>query len=189
MNKDLCSFVSGLFVPLPSLPHSPILYTWGIFFNGSLQCKLLLVFGLDFFFLIRCHDLGLSWRLSRWRNHLQCRRRGFDPWVGKIPWRRKWELSPVFLPEKSCGQKSLVGYSPQGLKESGMTAHTHTHTSHSYSLRSSGIGKPVVQPSLSFVQERFSLKNNPLQIFLFFVPTAFILQIHISPMRTSGNWV
>ena len=34
---------------------------------------------------------------------------GFNPWVGKIPWRRKWQLTPVFLPEKSHGQRSLVG--------------------------------------------------------------------------------
>ena len=43
----------------------------------------------------------------------QCRRPGFDPWVGKIPWRRKWQPTPVFLPGKSHGQKSLEGYSPK----------------------------------------------------------------------------
>ena len=37
---------------------------------------------------------------------------GFYPWVGQIPWRRKWQCTPVFLPEKSHGQRSLVGYSP-----------------------------------------------------------------------------
>ena len=43
----------------------------------------------------------------------QCGRRRrlrIDPWVGKIPWKRKWQPTPVFLPRKSCGQKSLVGY-------------------------------------------------------------------------------
>ena len=34
----------------------------------------------------------------------------FDPWIGKIPWRRKWQPISVFLPGKSCGQRSLVGY-------------------------------------------------------------------------------
>ena len=43
---------------------------------------------------------------------LQCRRQGFDPWVGKIPWRRKWQPTPVLLPEKFHGWRSLVGYSP-----------------------------------------------------------------------------
>ena len=42
----------------------------------------------------------------------RCKRRGFDPWVGKIPWRRAWQPTPVFLPGKSHGQRSLVGYSP-----------------------------------------------------------------------------
>ena len=42
---------------------------------------------------------------------------GFNPWVGKIPWRRKWQPTPVLLPGKSHGQRSLVGNSPWGLKE------------------------------------------------------------------------
>ena len=40
----------------------------------------------------------------------------FDPWVGKIPRRRKWQPTPVFLPEKSHGQRSPVGYSQCGHK-------------------------------------------------------------------------
>ena len=47
----------------------------------------------------------------------QCRRHGFDPWVGKIPWRRAWQPTPVFLPGEPHGQKSLVGYGPWGRKE------------------------------------------------------------------------
>ena len=58
---------------------------------------------------------------------LQCTRPGFDPWVGKIPWRRKWQPIPVFLPGESHGQRSLAGYSPQGLKESDTTERLHTH--------------------------------------------------------------
>ena len=48
---------------------------------------------------------------------LQCRR----PWVGKIPWRRAWQPIPLFLPGESHGQRSLVGYSPRGHKESDIT--------------------------------------------------------------------
>ena len=51
----------------------------------------------------------------------QCRRsrrHDFNPWVGKIPWRRKWQPIPVFLPGKFHGQRSLQGYSPRGCKES-----------------------------------------------------------------------
>ena len=47
-------------------------------------------------------------------------RGGFDPWVGTIPWRRKWQPAPVFLPRESHGQRSLVGYSPGGHRESDM---------------------------------------------------------------------
>ena len=43
---------------------------------------------------------------------------GFDPWDEKIPWRRKWQPTPVFLPGKSHGQRSLVGYSPWGSQKS-----------------------------------------------------------------------
>ena len=39
---------------------------------------------------------------------------GFDPWVGKIPWRRKWQPVPILLPGKSHGQRILAGYSPWG---------------------------------------------------------------------------
>ena len=55
---------------------------------------------------------------------MQCRkhrRLGFNPWVGKIPWRRKWQPTPLFLPEKSLGQRNLAGYSPKGLKGSDTT--------------------------------------------------------------------
>ena len=52
---------------------------------------------------------------------------GFNPWVGKMPWRRKWQSIPVFLPGKSHGQRSLEGYSPWGHKESDTTKQlTHT---------------------------------------------------------------
>ena len=45
----------------------------------------------------------------------------FNPWVGKIPWRRKWWPTPVFWPGESHGQRSLAGYSPWGHKELDMT--------------------------------------------------------------------
>ena len=51
----------------------------------------------------------------------RCKRCRFDPWVGKIPWRRKWQSAPVLLPGKFHGQRSLAGYSPLGLKELDMT--------------------------------------------------------------------
>ena len=47
----------------------------------------------------------------------RCKRHGFNPWVRKIPWRRKWQPTPVFLPGESHGYRSLVGYSPWGHKK------------------------------------------------------------------------
>ena len=58
--------------------------------------------------------IGLPWWLSGKKICLQCRRPGFYPWVWKIPWRRKWQPTPVFLPGEFHGQRSLAGYSPWG---------------------------------------------------------------------------
>ena len=63
---------------------------------------------------------GLPWQLSG-KESLCNARLGFNHWFGKIPWRRKWQPTPVFLPGKSHGHKSLVGYSPWGHKGSAMT--------------------------------------------------------------------
>ena len=62
---------------------------------------------------------------KEWRVCLQRGRPGFDDSVWKIPWRRKWQSTLVFLPGKSHGWRSLACYSPRGLKESDMT-NTHT---------------------------------------------------------------
>ena len=94
----------------------------------------------------------LPWWLIRIESSYQCRGGMFDPWIRKMPWRRKWQPTPVFLPGKSHGQKSLVRYSPWGLKSytrlsnqttksvqewdcnnsvfrrCGIHTHTHTHT-------------------------------------------------------------
>ena len=48
------------------------------------------------------------------------KRRRFNLYAGKIPWRRAWQLTPVLLPVESPGQRSLAGYSP-GLNRSDMT--------------------------------------------------------------------
>ena len=59
---------------------------------------------------------------------LQCRRPGFSSWIGKIPWKRAWQPTPVFLPGESHGQRNLAGYSPWGCKELDMTERLSTHT-------------------------------------------------------------
>ena len=55
-------------------------------------------------------------------------RPGFDPWVGKTPWRRAWHPTPYSCLENPHGQRSLVGYSPWGHKESDVTEQLGTHT-------------------------------------------------------------
>ena len=64
---------------------------------------------------------GLPWWLRGKESTCQCRRRGFDLWVGKIPWRRKWQLTPLFLPGKCHGQRSLAGCSPRDHEDSDMS--------------------------------------------------------------------
>ena len=59
----------------------------------------------------------------QFKKHRGCR---FNPWVGNIYWRRKRQPAPMFLPGKFCGQRSLLGYSPWGHKESDTTEHACT---------------------------------------------------------------
>ena len=73
--------------------------------------------------------LGLPRWLSGKEFTCQCkrlRRCSSGSWIRKIPWRRKWQPLPLFLPGESHGQRSLTGYSPRGRKESDMTEHSHT---------------------------------------------------------------
>ena len=80
--------------------------------------------------MVRQSDPTICWSFpggaSEKESACQCnisKRPRFDPWVGKMPWRRKGQPTPVFLPGKSHAQRSLVGYSPWGCKESDMTEH------------------------------------------------------------------
>ena len=75
--------------------------------------------------VITCFPSGAVVKKStcQYRRHKRCR---FDPWVGKIPWSRKWQPAPVFLPGKFHGQ-SLAGYGPRGHKELNTTERAHTH--------------------------------------------------------------
>ena len=75
--------------------------------------------------------LGFPGSTSGKESACQCRirrRHRLDPCVGKIPWRRKWHPTPVFLLPESQGQWSLVGYGPWWRKESETTEHLSTHT-------------------------------------------------------------
>ena len=96
-------------------------------------CIITTLKSLLYFFPISCDVLGLPW----WPNmgpgglqHGSRRRHRFDPWVRKIPWRRAWLPTAAFLPGESHGQRSLVGYSSSGNKESDMTEVTEQALTH-----------------------------------------------------------
>ena len=72
-------------------------------------------------------SLQLPRRLSSKEFICQCRRCGLDPWVRKVSWKRKCQLSPVFLPGEFHGQKSLVCCSLRGCKELDTTGQLGSH--------------------------------------------------------------
>ena len=99
-------------------------------FKGYRGVSLLLIL---FLHLFHTHNgfFFMSRVLPKWcsgkESACQCRRCkscGYNPRVGKIPCRRKWQPTPALLPGKFHGQRSLVGYSPWGGKESDMTEHS-----------------------------------------------------------------
>ena len=105
-----------------------------------------------------------SKQLSRWHSGkeiaCQCRRHekcGFDPWVRKIPCRRKWQPTPVLLPGKYHGQRSLAGYIPWGCAESDTTEHAGTHTTNVYMKR-----WPWKEQSYSRLGDKFAVSEHLL---------------------------
>ena len=115
-------FVSiSSFFPELSLHWSPVVY-WAPTNLGS-SCFSLLSFCCSYCSWgsqgrnteVVCHsimDKWLPWWLREVRHLPTMQETGFNPWVRKISWRRKWQPTPVFLPGKSHGQRHLVGYSP-----------------------------------------------------------------------------
>jgi len=86
----------------------------------ALASKIKLTFFMMAFLVVHIVK-NLPAKKKKKRICLQCRRPGFDPWFGKIPWRRGWLPTPIFFPGESHGQRSLVGYSPWSGKELGTT--------------------------------------------------------------------
>ena len=90
--------------------------------------------------------------LPRWPT-CQCRRRGLDLWNGKIPWRRKGQPTPAFLPGEFHGQRNLAGYSPWGCKESDMINTCYFY--YNQPLATKGIPKIIIRlccvsPNISY---------------------------------------
>ena len=87
-----------------------IAWLWTIFRCGQ-QVK-------QFLFMLLCFStisVERCWFHAK-ESACQCRRRRLDPWVRMIPWRRKWQPIPLFLPGEFHRQRSLEGYSPWGHK-------------------------------------------------------------------------
>ena len=82
--------------------------------SSKVLCDLIALVKLTSSVSIECVRQGLPWWLSGKESAYQCRILGFNPWAGKILWRRKWQPIPVFLPGKSHGQRSLSCCSPWG---------------------------------------------------------------------------
>ena len=111
-------FLSSL-LPLPQLPFFPII---GWRRNKEVEPKTPAVYRAPRM------DQGPSWWLRGEESAGQCRGHGLDPGVTKSPWRRKWQPTPVFVPGKPHGQRSLVGYSLWGRKECDTTEQLKTKT-------------------------------------------------------------
>ena len=88
----------------------------------------------------------------------QFRRHGFNPWVRKIPWRRKWQSTPLSLPGKFHGQRSLAGYSPWGHKELDTTQPSLTHLS--------DLNEPDLKALNGLASPSITLQYYPVWLFL-----------------------
>ena len=110
----------------------------------------------------------------------RCQRHEFDPWVRKIPWRRKWQPTPVFLPGESHRQRSLAGYSPGGHKEAD-TAEWWSTTETSYYQRG---GLKWVKCRLSHLC-RPEVQNHSISGAL--LPLKSLEEISSSPLTASGG--
>ena len=103
------------------------IYTCQVIFASSMQRK----YGHSYIICVCMH--ACTW-FPRWccgeestRQCRRCRRHGFDPWVRKRSWIRKWQPTPVLLHGKFHEQRNLVGYSPRGHKELDRTEHAPPH--------------------------------------------------------------
>ena len=102
---------------------------------------------------------GFPWWLSSKEPACRCRRRGLDPWVRKIPWRRKWQPNALFVPGKSHGQRSLVGYSPWDSKR----------------VRHDLVTKQQRATSTSKI---LTLKNHPSDLNVYPFPSSVLHKLH-----------
>ena len=87
---------------------------------------------------------------------LPIRRCQFNPWVGNIPWKRKWESTPVFMPRKSHGQRSLVRYSPWSCTESDITEAHYLYEISAFITQHAAAAAKLLQSCLTLCDPRDS---------------------------------
>ena len=111
--------LASTFISLPHKKQNSKFYVWinTLFYTRAflLQASLNFFFFLLDFHLYICFDAKIDFPGGS-DGKASAYNVGFNPWVGKISWRRKWQPTPVLLPGKSHGQRSLVGCSPWGHK-------------------------------------------------------------------------
>ena len=124
--KDsLCIGYPFAMLPAPHFPRQPFIY----FLSIEIRLHFLEFYGneiISIYLIWLCKE-----STCQCRRHKRCR---FNPWVRKIPWSRKWQTTPVFLPGKFHGQRSLTGYSPWGWKELDTTEQWHPSCAWDYGL-------------------------------------------------------
>ena len=121
-------------------------------------------------------------------------RHGFDPWVGKILCRRKWQTTPIFFPGKSHRQRNLAGYSPWGHKESDTTeclsTHTHTHITEGESGQGRSlhtVEKPTKQKVAFTVFKGKKTQHNLRPLLPPYHPQSFELQLWYQ--KIAGSYI
>ena len=103
---------------------------------NDLLCVFFTIFSLKSIFSDITFLLVLRW----WSVCLQCGRPGFNPWVWEISWRRKWQSTPVVLPGKSHGPRSLEGYTVHGVTKSQTWLSNFTFTFSDISITTTAFG-------------------------------------------------
>ena len=142
-------------------------------------------------FVSSAPNLGLPWWLRWWIICLQCKRPRFDPWVRKIPWRREWLPTQVFLSGEFCGQRTLAG--------SGVT-----RVGHNLSTKPPPPPPPPPcltwvwvrgRPQLSCIEHQYQSQLSSLSLFpgilrhLLSRTIPFIMALSHLPPGTDGFWV
>ena len=124
-------------------------------------------------------EIWALWWLRWYRICLQCRRLGFGPWFRKIPWRRKWQPPPVFLPGEVHGQNSLGGCSPWGSQRVG-----HDWVTNIFTFTCRGSSWPRHLPGLLYCRETFHTEPSRKHILECFISRQIDFSHSLSPRPT-----